>query len=184
MSKVINLCAEQWRWIPGYEGYYKISNMGRTLSAARTNVDKTGRSFTVRERVLKTIQTIRYRTVSQHRDNHKHTAAIHKLVGRAFLTPPTNPTYEICHRNNIKHDCRASNLYWGSRKHNIRDARDKGLRIENTHQRITLPQANQIKHMLKTTNLTQVEVAKQIGVTYAIVHSIKVGRTWESSQVA
>jgi hypothetical protein len=44
---------EEWRWIPGYEGAYQVSNTGHVRSACRVVVRSNGRPMRVRERILR-----------------------------------------------------------------------------------------------------------------------------------
>lgn len=47
------MTAERWEWIPGYEGYYQISNRGRVLSVHRVIQRNDGTDQTINGRVLK-----------------------------------------------------------------------------------------------------------------------------------
>ncbi len=44
---------EHWRPIPGWAGYYEVSVDGRVRSVPRTVVQRDGRRYRVRERILK-----------------------------------------------------------------------------------------------------------------------------------
>ena len=45
---------EIWKDVKGFEGFYQVSNLGRVKSLKRTIIRKNGKTFFVRERILKT----------------------------------------------------------------------------------------------------------------------------------
>lgn len=57
---------------------------------------------------------------------------VHRLVAEAFVPNP-NPEINtiVGHRNNIKHDNRAANLYWTTSSENTQKAVDDGLLVNN-----------------------------------------------------
>ena len=50
---------EVWRDIPGWDGYYQVSNIGRAKSLDREIVDSSGRHYYRYSRILK--QTLQHR---------------------------------------------------------------------------------------------------------------------------
>lgn len=99
---------EEWRPVAGYNGWYEVSSLGRVRSRAK--------GTTVR--ILKPgIASHGYPTVSLGRGN---TRTVHSLVAAAFLGPrPVGA--DICHRNGVRADPRAANLYYATRSDNNRD---------------------------------------------------------------
>lgn len=55
---------------------------------------------------------------------------VHRLVAEAFIPNPDNKPV-VCHKNNIKTDCRKENLYWGTISQNTKQAIDDGLFIND-----------------------------------------------------
>lgn len=55
---------------------------------------------------------------------------VHRLVAEAFIPNPDNQPV-VCHKNNIKTDCRKENLYWGTISQNTKQAVDDGLFIND-----------------------------------------------------
>ena len=105
---------EIWKDIEGYEGLYKISNMGRVKSL---NYNKTGK-----ERILKAGKNnIGYLHVQLWKDRKGKRYKIHRLVAQAFIqfVPQEGVMYEVDHRNTDRTDNRAINLYWVSRSQNM-----------------------------------------------------------------
>lgn len=111
---------EEWLDIPGYEGLYQVSSLGRVRSLDRTVVSSNGVPRRLKGLVLKqAVASHGYATVSLHRNKAKsHT--VHSLVANAFLTRPDGPL-EVCHDDGSKLNNAAVNLYWGTRADNSRD---------------------------------------------------------------
>lgn len=60
-------------------------------------------------------------------DGRRRTLYIHRIVCATFNGPPPDSRHDnACHRNDIKTDNRASNLYWGTKKQNTADAISNG----------------------------------------------------------
>ena len=99
---------EEFIDIPGYEGKYQVSNLGRVKSLSR--VDTIGRK--VKEKILKTqIDKGGYlRTKLSHKGKTK-TFRIHQLVAMAFLGHiPCGHKQVVDHKNNVSTDNRLENL--------------------------------------------------------------------------
>lgn len=115
---------EIWKDIPGYEGWYKVSNLGRIKSIERTIVFKRGCDNVHRKKTLKE-QIIKASTSSSYLFCHlkkKGTSVIvkhHRIVCSVFHENKENLP-EVNHKNEIKTDNRADNLEWCTRSYNAR----------------------------------------------------------------
>jgi len=77
---------EIWKDIPNYKGYYQVSNLGNVKSLKRVVYKSNGRTYTVKERILKAnIDTTGYLVVQLSKDWKAKTFQVHKLVAMAFL---------------------------------------------------------------------------------------------------
>jgi len=77
---------ETWKDIPGYEGYYQVSDLGRVKSLERVVMRSNGRPYKVKEKLLKpSTNSCGYFIVSLHLNNSQKSFSIHKLVAMAFL---------------------------------------------------------------------------------------------------
>lgn len=111
---------EEWKDIKGFEGFYKVSNLGRVKSLSRVVNTYKGTKRNG-ERILKPKRKLMknsYLTVCMSRKGMITTAQVHVLVADAFLPKP-NCKVEVNHKNGIKSDNRAENLEWVTRKQNI-----------------------------------------------------------------
>lgn len=125
---------EIWRDIPGYEGIYRVSNLGRV----------TGH----RGKVLKgSMAGDGYRKVILSKPGIKNLHIyLHRLVLSVFDRQPLKGE-EACHLNAVKDDNRLSNLRWDTHTGNVRDTVRMGRHFEQ--QKTHCPRL----HLLKAPNL-------------------------------
>lgn len=113
---------EIWKDIPGYEGYYQVSDLGRIKSLSRKRVENQVKSPTRREKILKSgvdgIGYLNYKICIQGKNK---TFTGHKLVAMAFLGHVPDGTHKVVvdHINNIKTDNRLSNLQLITQRENM-----------------------------------------------------------------
>jgi hypothetical protein len=115
---------EEWRDIPGYEGAYQVSNLGRVRSLERRvrvvphGIETTRR---VPPRILKPAPHGSKQNHSGHLAvvlGRGNTRDVHPLVLRAFVGPPPQG-HECLHLDhNPSNNC-LDNLKWGTRSENI-----------------------------------------------------------------
>lgn len=113
---------EQWRPIPGFEGRYEVSNLGRVRTARRIIPYVDGRLRRVEQKVRATsLDTRGYPALAlTAADGTKVTRAIHVLVAAAWIGPRPDGA-EVCHNDGDKTNPRADNLRYDSRVENARD---------------------------------------------------------------
>ena len=104
---------EEWRDIKGYEGLYKVSNLGRVKSLNYNHTKK--------EKVLDfKPKSNGYIIVKLWKNGKSKSFYIHRLVAEAFIPNPNNYP-EINHKiDDFKHrsNNRVDNLEWCTRKYN------------------------------------------------------------------
>ena len=98
---------EIWRDIEGYEGLYKVSNLGRVKSIKfRT------------ERILKPANNgCGYLYVKLCKNGEQNICLIHRLVAQVFISNPQNLP-EINHKDEDKTNNKVENLEWCTTKYN------------------------------------------------------------------
>lgn len=122
---------ERWRPVPGYEGFYQVSDRGSVLSLAR--LDARGRRR--QERILRLHRARSgHLSVALCRNGERQNYLVHHLVLMAFIGPrPVG--MEGCHWNDVPDDNRVENLRWDTRSSNLLDCvRNGGHHMANrTH---------------------------------------------------
>lgn len=95
---------EHWRPVPGYEGWYEVSDLGNVMSLPRA---------TTRGRMLKPqVNSKGYRHVGLSKYGKTRTFSVGLLVLQAFR-PPRPPDCRACHGSSGRLDDSLANLYWG-----------------------------------------------------------------------
>jgi len=120
---------EQWLAIPGYEGFYEVSNLGRVRSMDRAVGHPINGKISLKGKVL--IQSLSsdglYFVVSLCKEGQQKTYAVHKLVASTWLGPRPTGT-EICHGPAGQKNNAVSNLRYGTRSENQLDCRRDNTR--------------------------------------------------------
>ena len=120
------LMREVWRAVPGWKGFYEVSDHGRVKSLARTVPRRNKGDLVLKERILRYGTNKRgYRQVSLSRDCKGTSIFIHKLVASAFLGEAQGR--EVNHISADKTDNALSNLEYLTHAQNIKHASRLGI---------------------------------------------------------
>lgn len=123
---------EVWKDIPGYEGFYQCSNMGRIKSLDRVIIvkrpqDRFERNLFLKGKIIKVSMYGQYPICHLKRNSTSKVIKVHRVVCSIFHPNPYNLP-EVNHINEIKTDNRADNLEWCTRVYNA----NWGSAIERT----------------------------------------------------
>jgi hypothetical protein len=121
---------EEWRAIPGYEGFYEVSNLGRVKSLPRVVETKNNRSQSVRGGILKlTKGQYGYLQISVRIASTCRTRNVHVLVALAFMGPRPEGLI-VLHGENGRLDNSVGNLSYGTYKqNNVQDRHRDGTAV-------------------------------------------------------
>ena len=107
---------EEWKEIAGYEGLYKVSNMGRVLNSDN--------------QILKYFDNGGYNRIAlRDKNNVTQKHLVHRLVAMAFIDNPNN-LKEVNHKDKNKRNNTVENLEWVTGSENVRHY------IDNTPERM------------------------------------------------
>ncbi len=171
---------EEWRTIPGSQGLYSVSSLGRV----RSNPVQTSRLGRQRGRVLRCgrddkgyLQFIMYLSGGRHQN-----MKVHRAVALAFLGSRP-PGAQINHRSGDKRDNSVANLEYVTCRENIRHGWNNGLYTaehargeKNTFAKLTAADVQRIRELSGTINVA--DLAARFGVTKQNIWLIVKGRTW------
>lgn len=122
---------ERWKDIPGYEGLYKASTMGRIMMFDRRYSHPQGDRIFKKRVVTQTMNKWGYVYVElADKDNARRKIFVHVLVAKTFIKNPKNKP-EVNHIKGIKHDCRVHQLEWNTKSENHLHAHKIGLKTAN-----------------------------------------------------
>jgi hypothetical protein len=148
--------SEIWKDVVGFEGKYKVSNLGRVYSVIKNKIlspNDNGKGYLS---VLLTTKNRRY---------------IHRLVAEAFFE---FKGLEVNHKNLNKKDNSFDNLEWITRKGN---QNHMVLNGKHNKAKLTLQQAQEIRELLLL-GVNCKDLAKKFKVTKTTIYSIKTRKSW------
>lgn len=174
---------ETWRAIPGYEGYYEVSDHGAVRRVARKirfeskRGNEAWRSAAARPVRAQEINS-GYLVVHLNRDGKRSPRTVHSLVASAFFGPRP-PGYDVAHWNGVKKDNRAENLRYATRTSNHSDKRRHGThawgeKIKGA--KLKLAQVREIRRLRGTRSA--VFLAGVYGVRPGTIYRVWSGETW------
>lgn len=166
---------EIWKDIPGYEGEYQASTMGRIKSLKRMAVSKnwyTGKPFyhTVPERILTPGRYCKCGHVSVILRRGTNGKPVHQLVMKTFVGEAPKGM-EVLHLNGIPTDNRLSNLRYGTRTDNILDVYRQG----KLWRKLSVNDVGAIRFGIWC-GIRGSDLAAMYGVSQSIISAIKHGR--------
>lgn len=177
---------ETWKNVPGYEGYYEVSDLGRIRSVDRiVLVNSNGRTFErkLKGRILKQAFDGRgfYLQSNLARDGETKMVLVHRVVALAFLDNPNNLP-EVNHKDEDKTNNYASNLEWCSHKYNNNYGTKKsaGKGEGNSQNKFSEEIIKEIKRLYKPRdpNFGNKALSKKYGISCPHISSIVHGKRW------
>lgn len=166
--------AEVWRDIPGYEGAYQVSSLGRVRSLDRIveSKSKNGKSYTrfSAGRLISPSKVKEYARVNLYPGD--VCFLVHRLVASAFLGPCPEGQ-EVRHLNGDATDNSAANLAYGSHVENEADKVRHGTRQVMCKLREETVRVIRDRIAAGETN---VAIAKDYGVSDVVISNIRLGR--------
>ena len=121
---------EIWWSVPGFEGLYEASNLGRIKSLDRMVPGRSKSSSTYMRRspgglLHPTVGRGGYLFVGLSKDGTQGMRSAHSVIAETFLGPRPAERY-TCHRDGNPANNALANLYYGTPSENVADARRHG----------------------------------------------------------
>lgn len=170
----MNSTLEEWREVPGTNGWYEVSSEGRVRSWKNGRWGRRSND----PRILRPaagLEGRQYLTVNIGR----RTRRVHELVALAFLGPRPSGM-EICHGDGDYFNNAASNLRYDTQSGNSADKFRHGTMPlgENHHNAVLTEAQVWIIRSRIAAGETIRGVARAYGVSAATISDIKLGKTW------
>lgn len=165
---------EEWREIPGFEGFYSASSLGRIRRDAGGAGACKGRIFNP------PIHHTGYKIVILMRDGIRKTIYVHRAVASAFLGKHPSSMC-VNHKDSNKLNNSISNLEFCTFARNSRHCAEKGRSTKgerNSHSKLTREVVIKIRRELQN-GATPAALAAQYGVHKSTICSIQTGKTWK-----
>lgn len=163
---------ERWLPIPGYEGFYEASDIGRVRSIPRGR--RTGRVLKPQRYGPRGYLGV---TLSVHGQAKKY--YMQRLIAATFLGPRPDRA-DVCHKDDDKTNNRASNLKYDTHAANQREASERGrcaFGERNGMARLSEAQVAEIR-AARSAGVRGNDLARQYGISKAQVSRIGTGRCW------
>lgn len=159
--------SETWRDIPGYEGRYQASDLGRIRSLDRQVRNALGATRSCKGKVLSpgTMNKFGHQSVSL---GAGHSYCVHALVLTTFVGPRPKG-HDARHLDLNGSNNRLENLAWGTRTQNNRDVLFGGGRI-------VTPEDIRAIRSLRSEGVKVEDVARRFSISIPYVYAIATGR--------
>lgn len=108
---------EIWKDIPGFEGLYQVSNLGRVKSLQRVITRENGWKQTINERFLKQANLNGYKIVGLRKKDFHKTYLVHVLIAKSFIENPHKKQY-VDRIDTNRSNNNVSDLRWVTRLEN------------------------------------------------------------------
>ncbi len=162
---------ETWKAIPGFNGAYEVSDLGRVKSLPKYHYSD--------ERILSPSYS-RYPKVCLSLKGKRYYRSVHSLVMLAFVGECPDEL-EILHADNNKLNARLSNLSYGTHAKNIQDAQRTGVKpIGSAMDNTSLTERDVLSmRQYYLDGLLHSDLSIKYGVSRAVVQSILTSKTWK-----
>lgn len=182
---------EIWKDIPGFEGYYQVSNLGNIKSLDRITPAKNrwGQDNPRRYKgkpLKPQCSKVGYYVVKLNMRKFSRSYFIHHLVMKSFIpNPDPLRLSNINHKDGNKINNRLENLEWCTPEQNTRHGIKMGLTTvpgkgtNNPRAQLVEKQVHQIRKLYKTGQYTYNQLGDMFGISKHAIADIVLKRNWQ-----
>jgi hypothetical protein len=158
--------SENWKDIPGFEGY-QASTLGRIKG-------KYGRILKLK------LDIGSYQRVTVYIKGKPFNKGVSFLVASAYLPNPDNLPY-VCHKDDVRTNNIPDNLFWGTTQDNVDDKVSKGRQMRGTGyplSKLTESDVEDIRELRKNKLLLK-DIAGKYNVSITLIHKVLNSKAWK-----
>lgn len=171
---------ERWVAIPGFEGLYEVSDLGRVRSLDRVVMRRTHLGNVHPKRIRGQMQTLAkhrsgYELIHLWKENQRHVDTVHAVVLAAFVGPRPEGK-DGCHNNGVRNDNRLANLRYDTRSGNhadkvAHDTHQRGERSPNA--RLSNADVHVLRHQRE--GIPKEDLAAEFGLSADHLRKVRSG---------
>lgn len=163
---------EVWRWVPGYDGRYLVSDLGNVAAAGGVRGSEP-------YKILRQFSgNSGYKKVSLRDGTKARNVMVHRIVAMAFVPNPSNKTV-VNHIDGNKLNNRSENLEWVTPSENAyHSVRTLGNRHGGVEHSVKLS-PDQAREIFES-DLSNSELSRIYGISDTMVSRIKKRKAWRS----
>jgi hypothetical protein len=171
---------EIWKDIPGYEGLYQASTLGRIKCLKRERINSRNPNYTLflKEKIKKQsfnkLLGYLYITLTD-RNKKPSSKRVHRLIAETFINNLENKL-EVNHIDNNKLNNSVDNLEWCTALENTRHLFKTGHPAKRI--KLSFDKIQEIKDFYKNNNLSYKKVGELYGVKEKAIMRLVLGQTW------
>lgn len=172
---------EIWKDVPGYEGLYQASSLGRIKSVDRIVPKLNGSTQSVLERILKTAPNGEgYPQCTLFKSGSRWSTHVHCVIALTFHGECPDGQI-VRHRDGVKTNCKPSNLRYGTLADNEMDKIGHGTVARGERHGAAVLTADQVLSMRRRYSAgmaTLKTLAQERGASITTIHDAITGRSW------
>jgi len=116
-----NMEQEIWKDIPGYEGLYKLSNIGNFMSLDRACDNGRGK-YVTKGQLIKSHKVLNHYYIKLWKNGKQKSLLLHRTLLTLFFSPPPSPRHYAMHLDDNPENNGLDNLRWGTPSENSKMA--------------------------------------------------------------
>lgn len=164
---------EEWRWVPGYENLYMVSDLGNVMAT------EPRRGSQVFKPMRQSMTGSGYPKVVLRKRGKSTNAMVHRLVAAAFLPNPEHKD-EVNHIDGNKKNNRLANLEWVTRSENaLHASRVLGKHGGGVEHSVKI--TPDIAREIFTADGSFASIGRKYGISDVMVSRIKHRKAWREA---
>jgi len=177
---------EEWREVPGTNGLYEVSNLGRVRSWHKRGMaavdERAAKPHLMTHARAGSHSARSYQRVSLIVEGRHTSPPVHRLVLLAFVGPPSSPDMQGAHLNGNANDNRLENLAWTTALENIRMKTEHGTQTRGVQAPCAKLTDEMVAHVRRLRKFGPwpgySALAKSLGVSTGTLERAILGHTW------